>query len=465
MFSDFYDVNARVFRAGEPFEIELKGRSFQTALEQFAENEVLYLVLFAGNGIYPDGKLIRRKVIYRKYPIVFDNASAYGKCVIDAMDEGEYHCCIGTVKEDGIDSAISKLVCEFDIYILEDDLYKLTPFKGDMHVHSSYSHCSNKENFPRYIAACARRNGLDYICMTDHRQMTSSETLTEFGAEFNSGFKVFKGEECHLPCKHDDTLFRNGLFFGHVHIVNFGGSECVSAYANNHYEEFCAELTARAEKIDLPYSFEVRYLMAGADWICEKIHEYGGLAFFCHPCWMSDHMFNMPIPIRDYILEQGKFDAVEIIGMAAAENSLKSYSYSEANDLGAAFYQDAVIRCGKLLPVVGNSDSHNDADLTLGTKFTVVFAENTSLEALQEAIKKGNCAAVTTFDSPGIAPHVSGSFRLVRYVHFLLRNFYPEHDELCKAEGILMLNSMRTNKTVKFENDNAADYIRRFFNK
>ena len=76
MFSDFYDVNARVFRAGEPFEIELKGRSFQTALEQFAENEVLYLVLFAGNGIYPDGKLIRRKVIYRKYPIVFDNASA-----------------------------------------------------------------------------------------------------------------------------------------------------------------------------------------------------------------------------------------------------------------------------------------------------------------------------------------------------------------------------------------------------
>ena len=43
---------------------------------------------------------------------------------------------------------------------------------------------------------------------------------------------------------------------------------------------------------------------------------------------------------------------------------------------------------------------------------------------------------------PGEKPIVAGSFRLVRYAYFLLREFYPHHDELCRVEGEIMRRAL-----------------------
>jgi len=40
---------------------------------------------------------------------------------------------------------------------------------------------------------------------------------------------------------------------------------------------------------------------------------------------------------------------------------------------------------------------------------------------------------------PGDYPRAYGPFRLVKYAHFLLRQFYPAHDALCVPEGEAML--------------------------
>ena len=39
---------------------------------------------------------------------------------------------------------------------------------------------------------------------------------------------------------------------------------------------------------------------------------------------------------------------------------------------------------------------------------------------------------------PGEHPVVVGPFRLTKFVYFLIREFYPDHDALCKAEGEIM---------------------------
>ena len=39
----------------------------------------------------------------------------------------------------------------------------------------------------------------------------------------------------------------------------------------------------------------------------------------------------------------------------------------------------------------------------------------------------------------GERPRPFGPFRLVKYTHFLLREIFPQHDELCLVEGLLMI--------------------------
>ena len=51
-------------------------------------------------------------------------------------------------------------------------------------------------------------------------------------------------------------------------------------------------------------------------------------------------------------------------------------------------------------------------------------------------------------------PLIYGDHRLAKNANFLLREFYPEHDEICEVEGTVMLQVLRgtCNKTL------AADY-------
>ena len=95
---------------------------------------------------------------------------------------------------------------------------------------------------------------------------------------------------------------------------------------------------------------------------------------------------------------------------------------------------------GKVIPVAGISDSHgSDGDLS-GWYYTIVFAEDLSFESIAKAIRANRSVAV--HDIPGTYPLVVGPFRLTKLVFFLLREFYPEHDELCCIEGDIMRRAL-----------------------
>ena len=42
----------------------------------------------------------------------------------------------------------------------------------------------------------------------------------------------------------------------------------------------------------------------------------------------------------------------------------------------------------------------------------------------------------------GEFPHIYGNPRLVSFAYFLNREYFPEHDELCAAEGEIMIAAL-----------------------
>ena len=68
-----------------------------------------------------------------------------------------------------------------------------------------------------------------------------------------------------------------------------------------------------------------------------------------------------------------------------------------------------------------------------GKQYTLLFAEENSFSCVLEAIKSGKAVAVSS--NYGGYPLMYGDHRLVKNANFPLREFYPEHDEICKLEG------------------------------
>lgn len=109
----------------------------------------------------------------------------------------------------------------------------------------------------------------------------------------------------------------------------------------------------------------------------------------------------------------------------------------ESNILQVARYSEERAH-GRTIPIVGASDAHGCERGTLfGWYYTVLFARAPELGDIIGAVK--DCRAVAVEALPGQTPRAHGPFRLVKYAQFLLREFFPLHDALCKREGELML--------------------------
>jgi len=305
-----------------------------------------------------------------------------------------------------------KRVGDFRVYSLRDDLYRRRPYRGDMHMHSSYS--DGRES-PAYVAGACRRVGFDFMALTDHRQYAPSLEAQQAYWEAPIDLRICPGEEIHPPNSP-------------VHIVNFGGSFSVNdRFAEPRYQQ---EVEAIAEKLaKLPPGVE-RSHYASAVWSFEQIRKGGGLAIFCHPDWFSGNRYDLPQPLAAYLLDQRPFDAYEIIG--------GYFRWESASNVRqVARYQELVSKRGPL-PIVGVSDAHGcEIGELFGWYYTVVFSPTTDLPDLISSIKGTYSVAVEAM--PGNEVHVYGPFRLVGYTLFLMREVFPQHDDLCAQEGQLML--------------------------
>ena len=305
-------------------------------------------------------------------------------------------------------------IAEFRLYSLDEDLYVRRPYKGDLHMHSSYS--DGRES-PAYVAGACRRIGLDFMAVTDHRLYAPSLEAQRAYAYVPHDLAIYPGEEIHPP-------------ENPVHMINFGGSFSVNEVFQRDEETYRAEVARLAEQAGpMPPGVDA-YQYALCVWCFGKIREAGGLGIFCHPYWFTQHRYTPSGALTSYLFEQQPYDAFELIGGFHRHEI-------DSNTLQVARYHEERAK-GRTIPVVGVSDAHGcERGELFGWYYTIVFAPSLELEGIITSIKTGYSVAVEAV--PGETPRAYGPFRFVKYALFCLREVFPRHDALCAEEGRLML--------------------------
>lgn len=308
------------------------------------------------------------------------------------------------------------VIAEFHLYALEDDLFELKPFRGDFHIHSFKS--DGKES-PEYVAAACRREGDDFMALTDHGAYQPSLDAIESARSFGLDIKCFPGEEVHCP---DNP----------VHIINFGSSFSVNKYYREDDERYRAEVAEYQKNIPAGLDEYSSFQLASSEWAYDKIREGGGIAMFCHPYWRPEDKFHIGETVHDLMFRRRKFDVFEVFG-GYYVNQL------EANMLQLTRYQECRAN-GNDFPVAGVSDAHGCDRELFGWYYTIVFAKDCEFKSLAESIRACNCVAVQNV--PGHFPVIAGHLRLVKYAYFLLREYFPLHNILCREEGEIAISAL-----------------------
>lgn len=311
-----------------------------------------------------------------------------------------------------------KIVASLRVYSLRRDLYDRRPYKGDIHCHSNRSDGTED---PAYVAAAARREGLDFFALTDHSCYPASlEAISAF-RDAAVDLRIYPGEEIHPPGNP-------------IHMLNVGGGASVTDLIRENTGGYRSEVEAVRKGLpELPDGVDpLQY--ASCLWCFEKIRGTGGLAVFCHPYWYWNDHFAAPGPLTNLLFAERPFDAVEVV---TSLNSSHTRTNMMENTFHTARFYEEQARDGSLHPI-GVTDAHRvEGAEDFGRCFTVVFASSPEREDVLDGIRSGFSVAVENLPGLGARPH--GAFRLVKFTHFLLREVFPEHDELCREEGHRML--------------------------
>ena len=335
--------------------------------------------------------------------------------------EGEHYL---NVHEDG------RCIFTLSVYSLDADMAGRVPQRGDLHLHTRRS---DGDQAPVIVASNYRGHGYDFMVISDHnRYYPSLEAIRAFGDI--SDVAIIPGEEVHLP-------------LNDVHYINFGGTYSINALVRGgpndekagsdlewrsldgnapetmSREEYLEMIRERAKNVPLANESE-RLSYAVLEWTYEHMKANGGLGVFVHPYWLCQCM-QLPEEYTEFIYQNKPFDAFEVLG---GEN------YFGQNGFQTSLYYEMRAK-GIDVGVVGATDSHNshaehNRNALLCT--TIVFAKENTREGLVEAIKDKYSVAVDTISTEY---RLVGDFRWVRYGAFLMDNYFPVHDLVCKTEG------------------------------
>ncbi|MBQ7541840.1 MAG: hypothetical protein IJT44_06065 [Clostridia bacterium] len=331
-----------------------------------------------------------------------------------------------------------KRIVQFPLYCVEEDLCGRYPLIGDLHIHTT---CSDGSQIPEVVCANYRRHGYDFMVVSDHRRYYPSLRAIRFYTDVPTELTVVPGEEVHLPSVYGQ---RNP-----VHIVNFGGEFSINALVEGEAtEEAGTDLSVRAirkenvpdvmtvpqfselmqklaDEAELPQGVSrIPYVMC--KWIFDRIRDANGLGIYAHPNWIQD-TFHVPEQFTDYVMQTMPFDAFEVLG---GEN------YYEQNGFQTQRYYEERAK-GRRIAVVGSTDSHSSLPSNRNAFIcsTIVFSPENERTALIDSVKDFYSVAVDTISKEF---RLVGESRFVRYACFLLKEYFPLHDELCYEEGRLM---------------------------
>ncbi len=324
---------------------------------------------------------------------------------------------------------------ELRMYSLYDDLYKLRPYKGDLHTHTNRS-----DGFasPALTAASYRKAGYDFISITDHHAWGSAKIADKVFSELKTGFAVYEGEEVHSN------------HMGHLHIVNFDSKSSVNDRILNDREAVIRELEEIKNSSELD-SVSDPLDIAWRIWTYREIKKSGGVAILPHVLWFIYGVEHISPEVIDYTFEHGLMDVYEIHG---------GVSHRE-NNLQALIWQDMRAR-GLKYPIVASTDSHESreyGEFDFAIAYTVALARD--VHSVREAILGGRTVAVQS--DPGQIPNISGELRLARYADFLIENYFPIHDEYAFSSGLMMQRyAMGDKKNAKLAAEIAEGYIKEY---
>ena len=324
------------------------------------------------------------------------------------------------------------------IYSLLPDLYGRTPLKGDLHIHTNAS--DGKES-PELVAAAYRKAGYDFIAVTDHNMYDTAHQATKKLA-FVKKFEIMKAEEIH-----------NG-YLGNFHMVNIGSDYSINDIYLNDAARIEKEVLDLKESCYIPQGINPREYLHRV-WLYREIKKSGGYAIYPHPFWRVDQRYHIETKMSRAILENGLCDAFEVLGGCSPEE----------NNMQVALYND-IRAMGKRLPIVASSDSHSVLEPLNSTHFkratTVVFANE---RGILSAISDYFSTAVESVEGENV--RVYGEFRLMKYTHFLLKNFFPLHDELCFVSGDLLVDYVcgkeELKEFIEMAEERVTDFGKEFF--
>ncbi len=320
---------------------------------------------------------------------------------VSAIDPKEENACHRYAAIEGM---------KLELYSVEEDLYGLHPYKGDLHLHTNRS---DGIEAPATTAANYRKAGYDFIAMTDHHIAGSAKISNAVFGELKTNFKVFDGEEVH----------NNQM--GQIHMVNFDCKTSVNGKILGDRENTLRELEKIKNSPELEGCFD-KTDIAWRIWIYREIKKSGGIAIFPHPYWIVYGAEHVSFESINYVFKNRLTDAFEIYGgVDHRENNLQALLYHEMKENGYSY------------PIVASTDSHSSrehgADY-FGNAYTVAFAEREG--GVRGALESGKTVAVQC--EPNQEPNIIGCLRLSKYAAFLMDNYFPKHDELCFASGLLM---------------------------
>ena len=409
-----YDIFPKVFKCDTPVEVTIKPLGLHVAFS--GEYTIQVRAFNEGNSArYPERNNLK------EYPVTPCEDGCI-RFTHTYKDEQEHY--VDIVKD-------GKRVVRLSVYSLYEDLVGRYPFRGDLHMHTTRS---DGNQAPAIVAANYRKNGYDFLAMTDHDSYYPSLEAINAYKDVPIEYNLVTGEEVHLEGND-------------IHIVNFGGKYSVNALMpGDHHmdvgdgkdlrsldgecpdvisvEEYKRQVNELAETLNIPEGIE-KFTYAACVWIFNHIRKADGLGIFAHPYWLQN-VLHVPESLTEYIMATQPFDAFEVLG---GENYFEQNGWQTIR-----YYEDRAK--GRRYPIVGSTDSHSSVhNRNALIASTIVFAPENTREGIVYSIKDFYSVAV---DSISTELRIVGEMRFVRYATFLLREFFPLHDELCFEEGRLM---------------------------
>lgn len=303
------------------------------------------------------------------------------------------------------------------IFAASSDLAKKRAYKGDLHIHTTYS---DGKKSPLYMAIIGKKLGFDFISITDHDKYYPSLEAIRKAKKMNLNLLIFPGEEVSVYGENEEG----------IHLLSLCASSGISSYKNNSglYEKECQGILNNELKNKTLIQGLSEKFYARTVWNVKKIRQMSGYAIIAHPYWVPkpEGKFHLSPLVYNQLLADGLFDAVEVLGDVEFENNILSVT---------KYYEERIN--GKKIPIAANSDTH-DYPHTYGNYWTVVFAEKLEKESIFNAILNSKSVACEYCHNKEL--RVYGSHELVEYTYFLQREFFPLHDEICTSEGELSMH-------------------------